>query len=124
MKKIIYSLVATAMIMFLTGCGSGKGVPYFTNIDSTSLAGSRGLFDARIMPKDELTITVNTTDPDAAAPFNLQVRNQLGSGKQMSAGGGSLQGYLVDNSGFINFPVIGKIHVSGLTKSECRLNQE
>lgn len=119
MKKIIYSLVATAMIMFLTGCGSGKGVPYFTNIDSTSLAGSRGLFDARIMPKDELTITVNTTDPDAAAPFNLQVRNQLGSGKQMSAGGGSLQGYLVDNSGFINFPVIGKIHVSGLTKSEC-----
>ncbi len=119
MKKIIYSLVATAMIMFLTGCGSGKEVPYFTNIDSTSLAGSRGLFDARIMPKDELTITVNTTDPDAAAPFNLQVRNQLGSGKQMSAGGGSLQGYLVDNSGFINFPVIGKIHVSGLTKSEC-----
>ena len=54
MKKIIYSLVATAMIMFLTGCGSGKGVPYFTNIDSTSLAGSRGLFDARIMPKDEI----------------------------------------------------------------------
>ena len=71
------------------------------------------------MPKDELTITVNTTDPDAAAPFNLQVRNQLGSGKQVASGGGSLQGYLVDNSGFINFPVIGKIHVSGLTKPEC-----
>ncbi len=30
-----------------------------------------------------------------------------------------MQCYLVDNSGFINFPVIGKIHVSGLTKPEC-----
>ncbi|MCR5076999.1 MAG: polysaccharide biosynthesis/export family protein [Prevotella sp.] len=119
MRKIIYSFIATAMIMFMAGCGSSKDVPYFTNIDSISLAASRGLFDARIMPKDELTITVNTTDPEASAPFNLQVRNQLGSGRQISSGGGSLQGYLVDNTGFINFPIIGKIHVGGLTKSEC-----
>ncbi|WP_455062635.1 polysaccharide biosynthesis/export family protein [Prevotella fusca] len=119
MKKIIFSLIVTAMIMTMTGCGSSKGFTYLENADSISLAASRGLYDARIMPKDELTITVNTTDPDAAAPFNLQVRNQLGSSKQVGSGGGSLQGYLVDNSGFINFPVIGKIHVSGLTKPEC-----
>ena len=119
MKKIICSVIVTAMMMAMAGCGSSKDVPYYTNIDSVSLAASRGLYDARIMPKDELTITVNTTDPDAAVPFNLQVRNQLSGGKQISTGGGSLQGYLVDNSGFINFPVIGKIHVSGLTKTEC-----
>ena len=119
MKKIIFSVIVTAMMMAMAGCGSSKDVPYYTNIDSVSLAASRGLYDARIMPKDELTITVNTTDPDAAVPFNLQVRNQLSGGKQISTSGGSLQGYLVDNSGFINFPVIGKIHVSGLTKTEC-----
>ena len=62
------------MIMTMTGCGSSKGFTYLENADSISLAASRGLYDARIMPKDELTITVNTTDPDAAAPFNLQVR--------------------------------------------------
>ena len=72
MKKIILSLIAVAMIMAMTGCGSSKGFTYVENIDSTSLAASRGLFDARIMPKDELTITVNTTNPEAAAPFNLQ----------------------------------------------------
>ena len=110
MKKIILSLIAVAMIMAMTGCGSSKGFTYVENIDSTSLAASRGLFDARIMPKDELTITVNTTNPEAAAPFNLQ-----GGDKGATA----FKGYLVDNTGFINFPIIGKIHVVGLTKTEC-----
>ena len=106
MKKIILSLIVVAMIMAMTGCGSSKGFTYVENIDSAS----RGLFDARIMPKDELTITVNTTNPEASAPFNLQ------SGEKAST---AFKGYLVDNSGFINFPVVGKVHVVGLTKTEC-----
>ena len=77
------------------------------------------LYDAKIMPKDQLTITVITTDPQASAPFNLSVTNTVGTSGQLSAGGGSLQGYLVDNTGYINFPVIGKIHVAGLTKGQC-----
>ncbi|WP_025003295.1 polysaccharide biosynthesis/export family protein [Prevotella dentasini] len=119
MKKILLSIVAFAMILFVAGCGSSKQVAYLQNIDSISLAASRGLYDARIMPKDELTITVQTTDPNAAAPFNLVVRNQLGASRQISTGGGSLQGFLVDNEGYINFPVVGKVHVVGLTKTEC-----
>lgn len=110
MKKIILSIIVVAMIMAMTGCGSSKEFTYVENIDSISLAASRGLFDARIMPKDELTITVNTTNPEASAPFNLQ------SGDKGST---AFKGYLVDNSGFINFPVIGKVHVVGLTKTEC-----
>lgn len=77
------------------------------------------LYDAKIMPKDQLTITVITTDPQASAPFNLSVTNTVGTSGQLSSGGGSLQGYLVDNTGYINFPVIGKIHVAGLTKGQC-----
>ncbi len=103
----------------MTGCGSSKNVPYFTNIDSISLAASRGLYDAHIMPKDELTITVITVDPQASAPFNLSIQNTVGTTGQLSSGTGSLQGYLVDNDGFINFPIIGKLHVAGLTKGEC-----
>lgn len=119
MKKLLFSVVACAIIIIMAGCGSSKNVPYFTNIDSISLAASRGLYDARIMPKDELSITVVTINPQASAPFNLQVQPQIGSSGQISTGGGSLQGYLVDNDGFINFPIIGKIHVAGLTKTEC-----
>ena len=50
---------------------ASKEVAYWQNIDSISLAASKGLYDAKIMPKDELTILVQTTDPLTPEPFNL-----------------------------------------------------
>lgn len=120
MKKFFLPIVVLTMIVLLGSCSSGKDVPYFQNIDEISLAGSKGLYDAKIMPKDMLTITVSTTDPAAAAPFNLSVGNTVGASGQLSNGGGNLQGYLVDNDGNINFPVIGHMHVQGMTKSQCQ----
>ncbi len=71
------------------------------------------------MPKDILTITVNTVNPEAAEPYNLVVRNTMNSSGSISTSGGSLQTYLVGNDGTINFPVLGVLHVGGLSKSEC-----
>ena len=120
MKKVLISVVVTAIVIISLGsCGSTKNVTYFQNIDSVSLAASRGLFDAKIMPKDRLTITVSTTNPEAGKPFNLSVSSVISSTGSLSSGVGSLLPYLVDNDGFINFPIIGKIHVAGLTKTEC-----
>lgn len=120
MKKILLSFVLMAVIIMMGGCAGSKKVAYFQNIDTLSLAASRGLYDAHIMPKDMLTITVITTNPAASAPFNLTVSNTVGTSGQLStAGVGSLQGYLVDNDGDINFPVIGTLHVGGLTKTAC-----
>ena len=121
MKKLICAaVVAVSMILVLGSCGSVKNVAYFKNADSISLAASRGLYEAKIMPKDELTITVVTTDPRASVPFNLAVTATLGAGGVLSTGGSTLQGYLVDNNGDIQFPVVGKIHVAGLTKNQCQ----
>ena len=120
MKKLVSSvLVALTMLLVLGSCGSTKNVAYFQNADSISLAASRMLYEAKIMPKDELTITVITTDPKAAMPFNLSVSQTLGTGGQLSYGSGSLQGYLVDNDGNIEFPVVGTLHVGGLTKKQA-----
>lgn len=120
MKKILLSFILMAVIIMMGGCAGSKKVAYFQNIDTLSLAASRGLYDAHIMPKDMLTITVITTNPAASAPFNLTVSNTVGTSGQLStAGVGSLQGYLVDNDGNINFPVIGTLHVGGLTKTAC-----
>ena len=98
----------------IVGCSGSKKVAYFQNIDSISLTPSRGLYDARIMPKDMLLITVSTIDPEAAKPFNLAASDISGNNS------GNMQNYLVDNDGNINFPLVGNIHVIGLTKNECQ----
>ena len=119
MKKLLCAIAFAVVCLVLGGCGSSKHIAYFQNADSISYSASKGLFDARIMPKDLLTITVSTTDPKVATPFNLSVTNTLSAGGQLSTGGGALQTYLVDNEGFINFPVVGKINVGGMTKRQC-----
>ena len=112
MKKLLFPIMVVTVILMMVGCGSSKEVAYWQNIDSISLAASKGLFDAKIMPKDELTILVQTTDPLTSEPFNLRSTGQTSSKNQIT-------GYLVDNDGMINFPIVGKIHVAGLTKTEC-----
>ena len=119
MKKLIVPFLLFAIVCLMGSCASTKHIAYFQNIDTLNLAASKGLYDAKIMPKDELTITVLTTNPEVSAPFNLTVNSKVGSSGQMSSGSGSLQGYLVDNDGDINFPIVGKLHVAGLTKTEC-----
>lgn len=119
MKKIILPLFIITMVLVLGSCGSSKKIAYFQNADSLRCAASAGLFDAKIMPKDLLTITVSTTDPKAATPFNLAVSGVINSTGQLGGSQSSLQTYLVDNEGYINFPVLGMLKVDGMTKRQC-----
>lgn len=120
MKKFPFLLLAVVSIMIIYGCTSAKNVAYFQNIDSISLAASKGLYTARIMPKDELTITVNSTDPAAASAFNLAVTRVTSTNTINMSSQQALITYLVDNEGNINFPKLGKIHVVGMSKDELQ----
>jgi len=120
MNKTFIALLQLMALLLATSCTSTKQVAYFQNIDSLDLSASRMLYDARIMPKDQLTITVLTTDPEASKPFNLAVSNQITTTGQLYSGSNTLMPYLVDNEGCIDFPVIGRLHVGGLTKNECQ----
>lgn len=129
MKKNIFSVV---IVLLITGCNTNKQIVYvqdagklITYTDSTHTA----IPDAILKVGDLITITVNSTTPEAALPFNLPlIPNQTGfnsynMGNTMvtssagSLGNGTLQNYLVDTNGDIMFPIIGKIHAAGLTKS-------
>ena len=120
MKKIhiLFGMFLLASIL-LSSCGSTKNVAYFKNSDSINFENSRFLYDARIMPKDQITVSVNTTTPEASLPFNLLLQNAYQQGRILNTGGGTLMPYLVDNEGYINMPIIGRLKVGGLTKSEA-----
>lgn len=113
--KSIKILSALVIALLMTSCSSIKNYPYFQGIDTANLSESRHLYDERIMPKDKLTIYIHTTDPEASKPFNMY-QNGNGGGNSMN----STLPYLVDNQGYINFPVLGKLHVQGLTRNECQ----
>ena len=120
MKKLTHFLLAAVAVVLLASCKTPKNVAYIQNSDYIDYTKSEYLYDARIMPKDILTITVSTVNPDASAPFNLLVRNTLNStGSITNSNGGVLQTYLVDNQGCIDFPVVGTLQVGGLTKAMC-----
>ena len=120
-KNYFLHLTSYIFLLFLlTSCGSVKNVAYLQNSDDIDLSRSEYLYDAHIMPKDVLTITVSTVNPEASAPFNLIVHPTLTNmSSNVSTSGGSLQTYLVDNKGLIDFPVLGSLQVGGLSKSEC-----
>lgn len=121
MKKInIIHLSSYIFLLFLlSSCGSVKNVAYLQNSDDIDLSRSEYLYDAHIMPKDVLTITVNTVNPEAAAPFNLTVPTAYSTQSLNTVSQAVLQTYLVDNEGIIDYPVLGRIKVGGLSKSEC-----
>lgn len=110
MKKnhILLFFVLTAVCL-LTSCSSSKNVSYFQNREALEKVLKGYQADARIMPKDVLTITVSTTTPEAARQFNLVTPTSQTQ----------LQTYLVDNEGMINFPVVGQLKVGGMTKTEA-----
>lgn len=103
----------------MAGCSSYRNVPYLQNPQIVNNFGEElSLYDARIMPKDLLVITVNTTDPLVAAPFNLIVQSSISTSVTATTQP-ALQQYLVDNNGEINFPVLGRLKVGGMTKREA-----
>lgn len=116
MKKHLVFLATITLL--ITSCQSYKTVPYLQDTELVNhVQQQRPLYDATIVPKDLLTIVVSCTTPELAVPFNLTVASI--ATQTSITGQSTLLQYLVDNQGVINFPVLGKLHIGGLTKGQA-----
>jgi polysaccharide export outer membrane protein len=83
------------------------------------------IYEAKIMPKDLLRISVTSETPGAAADFNLsfpyKMNTTTGSATSETFVLREENTYLVDHEGCINFPVLGKLKLGGLTKNEAEM---
>lgn len=96
--------------------GNSKAQSYATY---KPVKNSRGVYDAHIKPKDILSITVMSSEPEASRMYNLVVPQIADITNQNSVyTTPTLQTYLVDKDGNINFPIFGKIKAEGLTRDE------
>ncbi len=116
-KKFIYLFVAAACL--LSSCGAPQNIAYFQNriINHPEKIDKHG--GIVIQPKDMLSIVVSSKNPELVVMFNLPIISyQAGSEIVTSNANQRLMGYVVDNDGYIDFPILGKLKVSGLTRWE------
>ncbi|MBR5255246.1 MAG: polysaccharide biosynthesis/export family protein [Bacteroidales bacterium] len=123
MKKILFTVIATALLAGLVSCNpeTYKKINYLQDVDedaSMSMKINKGII---IQPQDQLSIIVTSRDPKMAVPFNLSVATYY-TGTEMGAAGGNqrITGYVVSNDGDIDFPSLGNLHVAGLNRWELQ----
>ena len=100
-------------------CASKKDIVYYQNIDGLNRPENNSSYEVKIQPDDLLMIIVSAEDPEIAIPFNLtSVTLPNTTNLLATTGQQTIQSYLVDRNGNIEFPVIGKIQVGGLSRTE------
>lgn len=115
-KTLTLSLAALAA----TSCTTPKEIPYFQDVQpGKSVMEVTAPVEIRVQPKDKLSIIVNSQDQKLTNLFNLPVvTQQIGSESSSSGSSRGISGYTVDSKGFINFPVLGKVKIGGMTREE------
>jgi len=114
-----YFTILTLISFFLfSSCASRRDVVYFQNSDQISESDSGqkdGDYKTIIKQNDNLYVTVSAVNPDAVAVFNMIPLNRYGN----STTSLDVMGYLVDQKGNINLPLVGEIHVAGLNRRDA-----
>lgn len=108
-------LVLIVLLSLFGSCASKKDLVYFQP-DSVALNTSYELNAPTLQPGDILTISVTADDLRATEPFNQINAYQSGTPQNANP---FLPTYSIDNEGYIDFPKIGKIKLSGLTRTQA-----
>ena len=117
MRQYFHLLLA---VVLLSSCGvKYKTIPYFTDLPVDSLVQEqiKNQTVLKIQKNDILAITVNSLNPEASAIFNM---GPASASSNTSSINSTPNGYLVDQNGNIQLPLIGSTQVFGLTTAQAR----
>jgi len=112
-KKIVLSII----VLTITSCASRKEIVYFQK-DQVDQSKTNTTYKTVFKADDLLLITVSALDLEAVKPFNLPAVT-FATTTDRPVGTPQQQTYLVDNEGFIDFPILGRLKFAGLTRTEA-----
>lgn len=128
-SKFIRRGAVCLLTALLYSCSTPKDIAYFQ--DAVALNGMALQMEQqfRLRPEDKINIIVNSSNPLLEQQFTLTAKtsgnSSLGADVKpettaggVSGGNGMLLAYTVDEQGTIDFPLLGKIRVEGMTRGE------
>ena len=126
MKHLQNLVLAALAAALLASCATPADIAYFQDVnDRTDLTPAQ-VQTIRLKPMDQISVIVNSRDPQVTAMFNLPYyAKRLGENQTLTGATGvssssqGISGYTIDSDGEIDFPVIGKIQVAGLTREQA-----
>lgn len=125
MRHRIFAL--TVLALAVIACSTPKNIVYMQDSKYEDLMSTIKPEPIRLKPMDQISVIVNCREPAIAAMFNLPYyTHRLGETQSLTSGGNvgsssssqNMSGYTVDSEGCIDFPVLGKLKVIGLTRAE------
>ena len=112
-------IALVAVVLLAPSCATKKDILYFQNIDEVEPKAQTTQYEAVIKKDDRLTIIVSGADKTVTAPYNLTLGEMGANGYSSSTNPEQATlSYLVDPEGNINFPILGIIHVEGMTRNQ------
>lgn len=120
-------ILLTGVLALLASCGTPKEIAYFQDINGEASLKAVKEETIRLKPSDKISVIVNSRDPQVTAMFNLPYyTKRIGDSQSLTSNSGivsssqtGMSGYTVGSDGCIDFPVLGKILVAGLTREEA-----
>ena len=106
-----FIVLCCALGVLVTSCATKQDVVYFQNAKSFETVVDTDTFKAKLKVGDIVSVYVSTLDPLVTAPYNIIIAR---------GSGGRLIDYLIDVEGNIDYPVLGKLKLVGLTVEEAK----
>lgn len=119
MKKNLLFFIVTALL--ICSCGSIKDYNYFQDTSAGDIMRIENATQSiKVKPYDKISILITCKDPYLGSMFNLMVSSSRAdqANPNGSINGSYLSHYTVDGNGDVDVPILGKIHVDGLSRSQ------
>lgn len=116
-RNLYIKLIALFVVLFLSSCASRKDIVYLQDVENDATINQALSYEPVIKCDDMLSVIVAADQPDLTIPFNLP---QIQGNYQVSDNQEGIKTYLVDAAGYIDFPVIGKVKLAGLTRTQAK----
>lgn len=112
-------------ITSLMSCATRQEYAYFQDEKIGEYSQPEIFYELVYQPNDMITIDVTALDPETVRPFNLNVvPYNIDSSSMEARTNLRMQTYTIDPDGYINFPVLGKVKLGGLTRKEAASHLE